>query len=120
MAISYLLDEHIPDSYRFQLMLRDESLIVWGIGDPGAPARGTSDPEILRWCELHGFVLVTYNRKSMPQHLADHLGEGRHVPGIFALHPEMSMGQIIEELLLLSGASATEEYRDLIVYLPVT
>ncbi len=47
MPIRYLLDEHIAPAYRSQLLRADPDLEVWIIGDPGAPPRGTLDPEIL-------------------------------------------------------------------------
>ena len=77
-------------------------------------------PEILCWCEEHGFILVTNNRKSMPTHLRDHLTGGRHVPGIIELNPNMTLGQIVEELWLIGGASHEDEYLDRIAFLPVS
>jgi hypothetical protein len=120
MTVSYLLDENVDLSCRTQLLRHQPELIVWAIGDPGAPARETPDPEILCWCEEHRFVLVTNNRRSMPRHLADHLAQGRHVPGIFVLNPEMGIGETIDELVLIAGASFNDEYQDRISYLPLT
>ncbi|MEY2977462.1 MAG: hypothetical protein ACO31I_14310 [Prochlorotrichaceae cyanobacterium] len=120
MSIQYLLDEHIPPLYRTQIVRREPSLIVRIIGDPDAPAKGTLDPAILIWCEIHNFILVTNNRKSMPKHLADHLDEGRHIPGILVIDPTQSIGQIIEELIIVAGASDDDEYHDRIEYLPLT
>ena len=59
------------------------------------------------------------HRKSMPAHLTDHLNAGHHVPGILTLNPEMSVGQTVEELLLVAGASDDAEYQDYILYLPL-
>lgn len=116
----YLLDEHIDPIYRAQLLRAVPDLEVWIIGDPGAPRRGTPDPEVLIWCEEHAFMLVTNNRKSMPRHLADHLAHGRHVPGILVINPALTVGQLIDELVLIALASEMEEYRDLLLYLPLT
>jgi Domain of unknown function (DUF5615) len=116
----YLLDEHIAPAYRAQLLRAVPDLEVWIIGDPGAPPRGTLDPDILIWCEEHDFVLVTNNRKSMPRHLADHLALGRHMPGILVTNPALSIGELLDELVLIAGASDENEYRDLILYLPLT
>jgi hypothetical protein len=55
----------------------------------------------------------------MPQHLADHLAAGRHVPGILILGAGMSFGAILDELELIAVASLPNEYRDLIVHLPL-
>ncbi len=115
----YLLDEHVPPTYRAQLIYHETSLTVWVIGDEGAPARGTPDPEILKWCEQNHFSLITNNRKSMPQHLDDHLAAGHHVPGIFTINLEVSMGLIIEQLILIAGASHEDEFLDEIVYIPL-
>jgi hypothetical protein len=120
MAIQYLLDEHLNPAYRSQLVRRKPELIMRIIGDLDAPPKGTLDPEILIWCEINGFILVTNNRKSMPKHLADHLTLGRHIPGIFTLNTDHSIGQTVEELLIIAGASFEDEYQDRIEYLPLT
>ena len=55
----------------------------------------------------------------MPVHLIDHLAQGNHIPGIFQLNPIMSIGETIEELVLVALASLDDEYHDLISYLPL-
>lgn len=117
--IHYLLDENADPDLRAGLLRRNPEMIVWQVGDPGAPSRSTPDPEILRWCEENTFVLVTNNRRSMPRHLRDHLAEGRHVPGIFQLNPHMTMGDTIEELVLIWEVASIQDYRDAIIYLPL-
>jgi len=119
-AIRYLLDENVDPALRTQLIRHEPDLVVWRIGDPGAPPYGTPDPEILMWCEANGFILVTSNRRSLPVHLQAHLATGHHVPGILVLNPNMSMGATIDELRLIWGASEAEEYQDLLLYLPLT
>jgi hypothetical protein len=119
VAVQYLLDEHVPHEYRTQLLARLPNLVVWVVGDPSTLPRGSPDPMLLEWCETHDFLLVTSNRHSMPQHLADHLAAGRHVPGILILGAGMSFGAILDELELIAVASLPNEYRDLIVHLPL-
>lgn len=115
----FLIDENISPEYRTQLLRHEPSLTVLVIGDEGAPARSTADPEILKWCEQNQFSLITNNRESMPQHLSDHIEAGHHVPGIFTISLEVPMGKIIEELLLIAGASDADEYMDEITYIPL-
>jgi hypothetical protein len=95
-------------------------LLIWRISDPDAPPTGVTDPDLLVWCEAHGMLLVTNNRKSMPGHLADHLAQGRHVPGILVIDPAMSVEELAEELSLVEGASLENEFRDQIRYLPLS
>jgi len=120
MSIRYLLDENMDQAFKAQLLRRQPQLVVWSVGDPGAPPRGTLDPAILYWCEDNNFILVTNNRKSMPGHLTDHLHSGRHAPGIITLNEAMSIGQTIDDLVLIALASDDSEYQDQIVYLPIT
>jgi len=118
--IRYLFDENVDPLYRSELLKHEPTMVVWRIGSPGAPPDGTPDPDILRWCEERRFILITNNRASMPAHLRDHLAAGRHIPGILALNPKMTVGQTIDELWLIWGASHEDEYRDRIAFLPVS
>ena len=84
-----------------------------------APPKGTLDPEILLWCENKGCILVTNNRKSMPVHLAAHMALNRHIPGIFILNPKLSIGENLEQLILIAEGSFENEYEDRIEFLPI-
>jgi len=119
MQIKYLIDENLDLIYQIQLRRKEPNIVVWAIGDPNTPPKGTLDPEILLWCERYGFILVTNNRSSMPAHLIEHLAQRRHIPGIFQLNPSMSVGETIEELVLAALASLEGEYKDQISYLPL-
>ena len=114
-----LLDENMPPLYRQQLMRRDPDLVMRSVGDVDAPPLGTLDPEILLWCEQHDFHLVTNNRKSMPDHLRDHLEAGRQIPGILAIRRRAEIGAVIEALLLVAEASLPDEFRNRIVHIPL-
>jgi Domain of unknown function (DUF5615) len=116
----FLLDEHVGAKLQRALLRRQRDMLVWHIGDAGAPPRGTPDPEILLWCERDGYSLVTNNRASMPVHLRDHLALRHHVPGIFTLNDDMSIGETVEELFLLWTAADPVEYADQLNYLPVS
>ncbi|MEA5536818.1 DUF5615 family PIN-like protein [Crocosphaera sp. XPORK-15E] len=118
MSIQYLLDENLPPLYREQLLRRKSDLTVWMIGDPGVPPKSTLDPEILIWCEQNKFILVTNNRASMPVHLAEHLSQNHHIPGIFVLRPKASIGEIIDDLILIAELGNPQDYQDCISHIP--
>ena len=117
--MNLLLDEHIAPLFRVQLRRRLPDLVVWEVGDIGAPPKGTLDPDILIWCEEHNFLLITNNRKSMPVHLADHLALGRHVPGILTIDLSEPIGVLLQELQDIVELSLPDEYRDRIEYVPL-
>ena len=98
---------------------KDQNIAVQVVAEPATPIKGTLDPEILIWCETYEAILVTNNRRSMPIHLADHLAQNRHIPGIFILNPEMGIGETIDELILIAKCSFDNEYQDRIIFLPI-
>ncbi len=117
--LGFLLDENVPLALRIQLLRREPALRVSVVGHPGAPPKGTPDPDLLVWIEEQDCMLVTRNRASMPRHLHDYLASGRHTPGILILPMELSLGIVLDNLLLIRGASLPGEYQDLITYLPL-
>jgi len=122
MSVRYLLDENLPPLYQEQLLRYQPNLTVLMIGelsDIKIPAKGTLDPDILIWCEINQFILVTNNRTSMPVHLAEHLSQHRQTPGIFVLRPKATVGQIIDDLILIALAGEPQEYQNLITHIPL-
>ena len=95
MTIRYLIDENLDPLYKAQLLVKMPGLVVYSVGDPGIPPKGTLDPEILCWCEENGFILITLNL-------------------------EMGIGDTIEELILIAEVANPNDYLDRIEYLPVT
>lgn len=119
MKIQYLLDENLPSLYQQQLKGYLPQLTVVMIGDTNVPPRGTLDPEILLWCEQNNFILVSKNRRSMPVHLAEHLGQNHQIPGIFVLRKKCTIRESINDLIFLAQAGQSEDYQNRITYIPL-
>lgn len=115
----FLLDEHVPHAVRDQLLRLDSSMDILVIGGTLAPTKGTPDKEILLWIEATGYILVSSNRRTIPEHVRNHFKEGRHIPGIILLRREAGLGEIIEQLYLIWAASNADEYRDRVLYIPM-
>jgi Domain of unknown function (DUF5615) len=119
MKPKFLLDEHLSPAIKEQLQLKDFELEVFCIGEPGVPPKATPDPAILIWTEQNNCILVTENRATMPRHLADHLMAGRKFPGMLLIKKKVSMGTLIDTLLLVAGASQAEEYYGVTKFSPL-
>lgn len=120
MKPRFLLDEHVNRIIQRQLRRLESQVEILVVGDPGAPAKGTLDPELLIWLELNCYILVTENRSTIPTLLAEHYNAGRHIPGIFWIRPSASLGQIAEELYLIWATSTAEEYQDRTLFVPLS
>ena len=117
--LRFLLDEHLPHSIQSQLLRLDPNIAVLVVGQAGAPAKSTADQDLLRWIEQTGMILVTGNRRTIPEHLRIHYRADRSIPGIIFLRRWVHIGQIVEQLYLLWAASEAEEYTNRILYLPL-
>jgi uncharacterized protein DUF5615 len=121
MPLKYLFDEHLRGplwrAVRRYNIGRDEVLDVVRVGDPSDLPLEVDDPTILRWTEREERILVTFDRHTMPIHLADHLAAGRHCPGIFMLPIDSAIQSVINFLVLAAYASQPQEWLDRIEYL---
>lgn len=115
----FLIDENLPPVIAMQLGRHEPQIRTLAVGKPDAPSKSTRDPQLLCWIEENDYLLVTNNRASMPGHLRHHLAAGRHVPGILVVPFPLDIGALVEELILIWGASLPNEHQDQIVYLPL-
>ena len=112
MKIRYLLDENLDPRFVRTLNRYYPMVDVVRVGDAGAPALGTKDPELLAFVEEHRRILVTDNRKSMPQHLLEHLTNGRHHWGIFMIDKSVSYRRLTDALYVYWDVSSPDEWVD--------
>lgn len=113
-----LFDEDVPVVLILAMVRRHPEIDQLRIGSPGAPPFSSSDQAILRWCEAEGRQLVSLDRSTMPETFADHLLAGRHSPGVFIVRRRAELHRVVEDLLLVVGASDPAEWRDRVVTLP--
>lgn len=119
MKLRYLLDENLSQRVALTIRRHYFELDVLRVGDEGAPAFGTLDPEILIWLEENQRTLVTDNRKSMPGHLVDHYAAGRHHWGLFLVSKNAPLRVLADALYMYWDASEAEQWADLVEWLPV-
>lgn len=82
-----------------------------------ARLRGLSDLEVLIVAAEEGRILVSHDRKTMPQTFAQFI-RGKTSPGLFLISQKTDLLIAIESLLLAWNASDHEEWINRIVALP--
>jgi hypothetical protein len=115
----FLLDENVNRAIQRQLRRLDSRIDVIGVDEGDAPQAGASDEEILCWIEVHGYILITRDRRTVPVHLHNHFSSGHEVPGIFWIRPDAEIGSIIECLYLIWEACEAEEHQNKSLYIPL-
>lgn len=120
MDIAFLIDEQMPGAV-FKAIVRHNRSSPFRVnavvvGGPGAPPKGTLDPELLVWTEDASRILVSYDKRTLPGHYAAHLAASRHTPGIFIFKLRHPVAFVIEFLSVVVHTSSPEEWVDRILY----
>lgn len=79
---------------------------------------GLPDPDVLKIASQSGRVLITHDRNTMLAEFAQFL-RIRSSPGLIVVSQALDLGRAIDELLLIWAATETEEWRDLIGFVPI-
>ena len=83
-----------------------------------AGLHGADDLEVLAASARESRILVSHDRRTMPQHFSEFLTQ-QHSPGVFILSQYLPISQAVEELLTVWEASEAEEWVDTIQALPL-
>lgn len=110
MKVRFLLDENLPRAFQLVAIQKYPQLDILRVGDPNCPPLRSPDEIILEYLVEAKRGLVTRNRKSMPGHIAKLEARGLHHWGVFQVRAGTTYGQLMDALILLTGASELEEW----------
>ena len=77
-----------------------------------------SDKEVLAMGAREGRVVITHDRKTMPSHFADFITTETS-PGLLIIPQHLSVTAVVEDLILIWGATEAEEWINRIGFLPL-
>jgi hypothetical protein len=122
MALRYLLDEHFRgDLWRAVLShnaYSAEHIDVIRVGDPPDLPLSTTDPEILRWAESAGRVLVSRDRRTMISEFAAHRKAGHNSPGLFIVRARARLADLLAFLAEAAHAGDDDQWQDQVTFIP--
>ncbi len=81
--------------------------------------RTAPDPDVLAWAGSEGRILLTHDTRTMRGFAYRRAASGQRMPGVFLLRWPYQVGQVIDELEVLAGASLDGEWENQVRYLPV-
>jgi predicted nuclease of predicted toxin-antitoxin system len=115
--LRFLSDENFNGDIVRGLFLRQSNLDLVRVQDVGL--RELDDPTILNWAADNERILLTHDRATMPDFAYDRLSKGQQMSGVFLINDRMPIRQAIDELLLLNICSQQEEWKGIVLYLPL-
>jgi hypothetical protein len=84
-----------------------------------AKLEGVPDPEVLALATEQDRILVSHDFQTMPRHFSDFLQTRGSSPGVILVPQHLPIGEAIEELVLIWGASDAEEWENRILRIPL-
>lgn len=115
--MKFLADENFNNRIIRGLLRRMPSLDVIRVQDQ--EIAGEDDQIVLAWAAMEGRILLTHDQRTIPHYGLERLTKEDVISGIVVVGPELSIGSVIEDLLVIASCSTMEEWTDRIEFLPL-
>ena len=116
--LSLAADENFNNDILRGLLRRNIGLDIVRIQDVNLS--GAEDPLILDWAAEEGRVLLTHDVSTITRYAYERVESNLPMPGVFEVGREISMGKVIEDILLLAECSHPNEWEGRICYIPLS
>ncbi len=110
-------DENFNNDILRGLLRRRPDLDIVRIQDVGLS--GADDPTVLDWAAREGRVLLTHDVSTITRYAYERVRAGLPMPGVFEVSRTLSIGRVIEDILLLAECSLEGEWEGQVRYLPL-
>lgn len=110
-------DENFNNAIVRGLLRRRPEVDILRIQDAGLS--GADDPTVLEWAAHESRILLTHDVSTMTHYAYERIREGKPMPGVFEVSRHLSVGQVIDDLLLIIDYSLEGEWEGQVRYLPL-
>lgn len=117
MTIRFLADENFNQRIVLGLRRRDDAMDVALVQDVGL--RTADDPAVLEWAAEAGRILLSHDVATIPDYAHDRVARGLPMPGVLVARSTIAIASVIDDILLVAGASEPDEWANVVRYLPL-
>jgi hypothetical protein len=122
MPLRYLLDEHFRGPLWRAIQGHNAGgaypIDAFRAGDAADLPLGSLDPDNLLWAERNGCVVVSFDKGTMPGHLAGHLQAGHHSPGVYIVRRNSTIPQVVDYLVIAAYTTDPALLQDHCEFIP--
>lgn len=115
--LRFAADENFNNAILRGLIRRDPDLDIVRVQDVGLS--GVDDPDILEWSAREGRILLTHDVSTITRYAYDRIRAKQPMPGVFEVGRNVSIGEAIEDILLITECSTGDEWEGQVRYLPL-
>lgn len=107
--LRFLADENFNNRILRGLLRHNAELDILRVQDvPGLA--GAPDPVVLAWAAHEGRILLTQDVSTIVGFAIQRVESGEPMPGVFEINRSITIGQAIEDILLLAQGSLDGEW----------
>lgn len=77
------------------------------------------DPDLLAWLADEGRILLTHDVNTMPGYVYQRVNADLPVPGVIVVRQTAPIGQVIDELEIMVGASSPADFENQVKFIPI-
>lgn len=112
-----LADENFHNDILRALLRSDPELDIIRVQD--TELYQASDPVVLAWAAKERRILLTHDVQTMTKYANARVEAGQPMPGVLEVDTDAPIGQVIEEILIILGASGPEELENRVIFIPL-
>lgn len=116
--LKFAADENFNGKIVRGLLRRNPDLDIVRVQD--TEIYQAADAVVLEWTAVEGRILLTHDIRTISRHALERINAGLPMPGVFQAEQSASVGQLIEDILLLAECSLEDEWEGQIQYLPLS
>jgi predicted nuclease of predicted toxin-antitoxin system len=116
--VRLITDENFSGNILDGLLRKQPDLDLVRIQDVGL--QEADDPTLLEWAATENRILLTHDRKTIPDFAYERVRAGVAMPGVFIVNDHLPIGSAIEELLLLINCGLEGEWENRVIFLPLS
>ena len=115
--IRFLADADLNEGIVAGCLRREPEMDFLSAND--AALEGMPDAEVLALAAAQDRILVSHDFQTMPRHFGNFLQADNSSPGVLLVPQGLSVGEAIEELMLIWTASDAPEWQNRILRIPL-
>ncbi|MBX2998374.1 MAG: DUF5615 family PIN-like protein [Caldilineaceae bacterium] len=115
--LRFLADENFNNNIVRGLQRRKSDLDIVRVQDVGLSR--ADDRAVLEWSSQEKRVLLTHDVSTITHYAYERVQQGSAMPGVFEVSRKISVGIVIEDILLLAECSYENEWEGQVRYLPL-
>lgn len=77
------------------------------------------DTELIAWASSENRLILTHDRRTMPNYAAAQMAAGKDVAGVIVVPRRLPIRQVIDDLEIVVGCSVATEWINVIRHLPL-